>query len=850
MAAQNSKPKKISLRTLWYGTVVLVTILPLLILLPWVGAKYYSIRLDSSLKLQVEEALESKTDIEHEINNITVLLESTGVFLSHALSHGADEKMVSDHIDSLFENSIAVHSITAFNKMGVMTIHKDQPKYDKGDHHEGDEAEQLATDISKKPVFLTPMHGRRFYGAPYLHDGRTIFDISVPIGRGKTPAGVLIASVDTEALWKSIEEHLKRRSATIYLADKTGRLISATRKVKPKAGDPLTNLDIVSTSISGAEWNTKTVYTGLKGERVFGAYIPLKVMNWVFIAEIPESRITEPIKSSLFFFAALSVLMFILSAVLGLALSAKILKPISELSSAFSGISEGNYSTEVSESSVKELDTLSSGFNTLASEIQERDIARKDRTELLNALGLAQSLYITDMSANTVFDKLLGKILSITGSEYGFIGRVLHSKDGEPYLKNFATTNIAWNDETRKFYEENAPEGLEFHNMQTLFGLVITSGEPVISNDPANDKRGSGIPEGHPPLNAFLGIPFFRGDELIGMVGLANRAGGYNQDVIQLLKPFVFTCENIIDAFNKSLKQKTAEDALRDSQRLLESVIDNSTAVIYVKDLEGRYILINRWFEKLFNIKKENVKGQIDEDIFPAELANSFRMNDLEVIRKKKPVRFEETAPHDDGPHTYISVKFPLYDSGDDVYAVCGISTDITERKVMEDELLVLSTTDILTGAYNRKKMDEILIMEMERARRFKHPLSLLLFDIDDFKPVNDTYGHAAGDEALRAIADIVRGHMRKTNYFIRWGGEEFLIVAVETALEGGANLADRIRLEIAAYKFEKITESVTVSFGVTEFKEDDTSDSLLKRADDALYEAKDGGRNCVVTKE
>ena len=135
------------------------------------------------------------------------------------------------------------------------------------------------------------------------------------------------------------------------------------------------------------------------------------------------------------------------------------------------------------------------------------EIALTESNALLNALGQAQASYISDTSPNDLFDNLLGELLKITNSEYGFIDQILTDKKDEPYLKNFATTNIAWNKETRAFYEKYKEGGLEFSNMKTLFGLVITTGEPIISNDAPNDKRGSGIPEGHPPLNSFLGLP-------------------------------------------------------------------------------------------------------------------------------------------------------------------------------------------------------------------------------------------------------------------------------------------------------------------------------------------------------
>lgn len=140
-------------------------------------------------------------------------------------------------------------------------------------------------------------------------------------------------------------------------------------------------------------------------------------------------------------------------------------------------------------------------------------------------------------STGEVFDLLLTEILSTTQSEYGFIGEVFVGDDGRPYLKTHAITNIAWNEETRTFYEENAPQGLEFRSLRTLFGAAITSARPVISNEPASDSRSGGLPTGHPAMHCFLGLPLVDEEGMVGMLGVANRPGGYDEDLLEHLSP-------------------------------------------------------------------------------------------------------------------------------------------------------------------------------------------------------------------------------------------------------------------------------------------------------------------------
>ena len=150
-----------------------------------------------------------------------------------------------------------------------------------------------------------------------------------------------------------------------------------------------------------------------------------------------------------------------------------------------------------------------------------------------------------------------------------------------------------------------------------------------------------------------------------------------------------------------------AEDALRRSEQLLRDVADNTTAVIYVKYTDGRYLFVNHRFERIFDLTADQIIGYTDHEIFPREIADAFRANDVVVIEQNRMVEYEEVAPHTDGPHTYISIKLPLCDHTGRPYAICGISTDITERKRIEqtlrahEEQLRLALTSTEMGTWN-----------------------------------------------------------------------------------------------------------------------------------------------------
>lgn len=160
-----------------------------------------------------------------------------------------------------------------------------------------------------------------------------------------------------------------------------------------------------------------------------------------------------------------------------------------------------------------------------------------------------------------------------------------------------------------------------------------------------------------------------------------------------------------------------------------------------------------------------------------------------------------------------------------------------------------LSSTDRLTGLYNRTKFEEIFEYELHQCHRYNTPMSLIMVDVDHFKSVNDTYGHHTGDLVLKDVASILNSSSRKTDVVARWGGEEFLVLTPKTELEQAAQLAEKIRAAIEAHTFVEVGKR-TGSFGVASYQGDDTLTSLLHRADLAMYQAKNSGRNRVVVEK
>ncbi|MDD9945886.1 MAG: ATP-binding protein [Myxococcales bacterium] len=146
------------------------------------------------------------------------------------------------------------------------------------------------------------------------------------------------------------------------------------------------------------------------------------------------------------------------------------------------------------------------------------------------------------------FDLLLAALLEFTGSQYGFLGHVFQSDEGERYLKTRAITNIAWTDELRAWYRDNAPAGLEFRNLMTLFGKVIREGAILIANDAPAHPSAAGVPAGHPPLDRFLGIPLYVGEHFVGMAGVSNRTEPYDLELVESIAPLTSTVGQLLHA--------------------------------------------------------------------------------------------------------------------------------------------------------------------------------------------------------------------------------------------------------------------------------------------------------------
>ncbi len=242
---------------------------------------------------------------------------------------------------------------------------------------------------------------------------------------------------------------------------------------------------------------------------------------------------------------------------------------------------------------------------------------------------------------------------------------------------------------------------------------------------------------------------------------------------------------------------------------------------------------------------EEMVGGRAPELHHEPELRRRFRET-LERERRVDAVGVEIRTRRGSSFHSLLNASTLL--SGGETLVMLTL-TDVTEQKRIEDQLRALATTDALTGALTRRHFFDLAALEWARSSRHRHPLCVALIDVDHFKTVNDTFGHGIGDEALRLVSETVRSKLRRHDLLGRYGGDELALLFPETPLEGAQQVSDRIRRAVAEIELRHGDTPVrlTISAGLVERRMEEVLTAACQRADAALYEAKDGGRDCVV---
>ena len=410
----------------------------------------------------------------------------------------------------------------------------------------------------------------------------------------------------------------------------------------------------------------------------------------------------------------------------------------------------------------------------------------------------------------------------------------------------------------------------------TFCDLICEEGSPQIIEDALRDRRMAADPQvtGPARLRFLAGVPIYGSSgQVSGVLCVSDRSPraltsdqehGLELLARQLSHYFsILEHRQVADDFRR--EREHSAGSLRASEELFRTFMNASPFLSYIKDAAGRLLFYNRSYARRFGINEYSWLGRSDDQLWARNAtspqANSQRKNDLEIMAGDHMVEAEERLRRPDGSITcWKTYRFPCHDSSGNLL-LAGLAVDVTEeverKRELErfqeemqqanEQLRRLSVTDELTGLRNRRAFEERLGLEFSMSRRRRRNLAVLLVDVDNFKRINDRWGHAAGDVVLRRLSAILRTTVRLPDLVARYGGEEFVILLPESGIEAGHGFSRRLMERVQNEGWDQ--EPVTISVGLAVL--DDSirnSGQLVSMADEALYAAKRAGKNRVVT--
>ncbi|MCX6061698.1 MAG: sensor domain-containing diguanylate cyclase [Campylobacterales bacterium] len=330
---------------------------------------------------------------------------------------------------------------------------------------------------------------------------------------------------------------------------------------------------------------------------------------------------------------------------------------------------------------------------------------------------------------------------------------------------------------------------------------------------------------------------------------------------LQMANDLASNFENIISS-NQNYKSENS-NLLNEYKK----AVDLSN-IVSKTNPKGVITYVNDKFCEISKYTRDELIGKPHNIIRHPDMPREAFKDLWDTIKAKKSWNGVVTNMKKDGSQYIVDTTvIPILDVDGDVVEYIAIRHDITEleetkqklrniNKAMKhkvDELYSMTNTleqkaykDNLTGINNRENFEDIFSIEIASAKQNNLPLSLIIFDIDHFKLVNDTYGHQAGDIILIDLVKLIADNIKNGDVFARWGGEEFVILTPSTEISGACNLAENLRKLVQSHIFSYVENGMTLSFGIAQLSDEDTKKTLFEKADGALYEAKKNGRNRV----
>lgn len=347
-------------------------------------------------------------------------------------------------------------------------------------------------------------------------------------------------------------------------------------------------------------------------------------VGWIYI-----NRQMQPIDNLTVDFAKTSITALILAiAVCLIALQRILREPMQSLRRAaeFSewlDMAQGNHLPI--QTSSREVEHLILTLNKTSEKMYQNGLKEKREHMLVDTIRDIQTRYIENSDTRQLNDRVLQRVVSLTGSEYGFLGEVRLSKLGKPFIKIMNFSKLSRNVTMQAFMEEYAPPDMEFHNAHNLFGAVLQTRKPTIANDPARDPRSGGLPPGHPPLHSFLALPIFHDDDIVAVIGLANRPGGYDQLLVSFLDPLMTTIGHIVVASRHNNRRALAKRQLEQKEALLRRILATVSDGIVTLNSAGFIETVNPATERMFGYLGEEILNQHINQLLPGLYDEEFR---------------------------------------------------------------------------------------------------------------------------------------------------------------------------------------------------------------------------------
>jgi diguanylate cyclase (GGDEF)-like protein/PAS domain S-box-containing protein len=297
-------------------------------------------------------------------------------------------------------------------------------------------------------------------------------------------------------------------------------------------------------------------------------------------------------------------------------------------------------------------------------------------------------------------------------------------------------------------------------------------------------------------------------------------------------------------------ERKRAEQAWKDERALFRAMVDQVPDYLFAKDTESRFVVANKAVAADLGLKSEDLLGKTDFELHPPELARKFFTDEQTVIRSSAPmIDIEEFVVDRAGTRKWLSTsKVPLRNDQDEVIGIVGIARDVTDRKRAEDQIHFMAHHDALTGLPNRALLMDRLTQALLLAQRNECLVTVIFIDLDNFKLVNDSFGHNAGDTLLKTLAERMVRCVRATDTVVRLGGDEFVVLLIHQVDSPivASLVLDKIREALAEpVPIDGQLFRVTCSIGLATYPHDGAdAETLLMNADVAMYQAKEKGRD------